>query len=79
MEQTFSKKFNNVIFEFKREALGANEIWYEILFNNNGNKDSFKMYKDDESVWKIAARVLPEWIKETEQEFNDVIMNNESS
>jgi hypothetical protein len=77
MKEIFSEKFNNVNFEFKRLVLSTNEVWYEICFNNNGNKDSFKMYKDDEGTWKIAATQLSEWIKETEHEFNEVIINNE--
>jgi hypothetical protein len=78
MREIFSEKFNNVNFEFKRQAFSKNEVWYTIDFNNNGNKDSFKMYRDNDGTWKIAARQLPEWIKETEQEFNEIIINNEN-
>ena len=79
MKEKFSKKFNNVFFEFRRQVVNTNEVWYEIKFNNNGNNDSFKMYKDYEGIWKIAARMLPEWIRETEHEFNGAIVNNENS
>ena len=34
----------------------TNEVLYEIDFDNNEDKDSFKMYKDDDGTWKIAAR-----------------------
>lgn len=78
MEEIFSKKFNNVVFEFKIQVFDNNEVWYEIGFNNNGNKDSFKMYTDNDGVWRIAARILPEWIIETEQEFNEVVIHNET-
>jgi len=77
MKEMFSEKLNNVIFEFTRLRISTDEVWYKIDFNNNGNKDSFKMYKDDEGIWKIAATQLPEWIKETEQEFNEAIVKNE--
>jgi hypothetical protein len=79
MKEIFSETFNNVVFEFTRLVFDTHEVWYKIDFNNNGNKDSFKMYKDDEGIWKIAASQLPEWIKETEQEFYEAIINNEHS
>jgi hypothetical protein len=78
IKEIFSEKFNNIIFEFKRLVLNANEVGYEIVFNNNGNKDSFKMYKDVEGMWRIVANILPVWIKETEQELSEIIRNNEN-
>jgi len=78
MKELFSQKFNNINFEFKRLVFKRNEVWYEISFNNNGNKNSFRMYQDEEGMWKIAAQVLPLWIQETDVEFSDVIRNNEN-
>lgn len=79
MEELFSKKFNSIDFEFKRLVFRTNEVWYEISFNNNGNKNSFRMYKDEDGLWRIAAQLLPLWIQETDMEFSEVINNNENS
>jgi hypothetical protein len=79
MKELFSSKFNNTCFDFRRVVFPSREVWYEISFNNNGNNDSFKMYRDGDGRWRIAASVLPEWIRETEQEFGDAIRTNEKS
>lgn len=79
MKEIFLEKFNSITFEFKRVVFKSNEVWYDIGFNNNGNKNSFRMYKNGEGVWRIAAQILPIWVQEMDIEFNDAIVKNENS
>jgi len=79
MRELFSEKFNSITFEFKRVVFKSNELWYDIRFNDNGNKNSFRMYKDEEGTWKIAAKILPIWILEMDIEFSEAIVKNELS
>lgn len=77
MKELFSHKFNNINFEFKRLVFKRNEIRDEII--DNGNKNSFRMYRDEEGAWRIAAQLLPTWIQETDMEFSEIITTNENS
>ena len=79
MKELFSHEFNNINFEFKRLVFKGNEVWYEISFNDNGNKNSFRMYRDEEGAWRMAAQLLPSWIRETDVEFSEIINTNENS
>jgi hypothetical protein len=36
------------------------------------------MYKDEEGIWQFGAQVLPEWVREMQIEFNDLIIRNEN-
>lgn len=78
MKTHFTKSFNAIAFSFERIMI-RNNLWYEIKFNNNGNKATFKMYRDTEGTWYIVKQELPEWIKEMEMEFSESIITNEKS
>jgi hypothetical protein len=79
MKEIFSEKFSSITFEFKRVVFKSNELRYDIRFNDNGNKNSFRMYKDEEGTWKIAAQMLPIWVREMDTEFSEAIVKNELS
>jgi hypothetical protein len=79
MREIFSEKFNSVTFEFKRVAFKLNEVWYDIRFNDNGNKNSLRMHKDEEGAWRIAPQVLPIWVQEMDIELGEAIAKNELS
>jgi hypothetical protein len=69
MKEDFSKKFNGINFQFERKYNNATELWYYINFDNNGKNTAFKMYKDENGVWEMAAQILPEWVREMQIEF----------
>lgn len=79
MKENFSRKFNDVYFQFQRKYHKDTELWYYINFNNNGTETSFKMYKDEEGMWQIAAQILPAWVVELQIEFNEAIIKNENN
>jgi hypothetical protein len=78
MKTHFTKRFNGIDFLFERVMIRKN-VWYEVQFNNNGNKATFKMYMDTDGGWYIVKQELPEWIKEMEMEFSESIITNEHS
>jgi hypothetical protein len=79
MKEDFSKKFNGINFQFQRKHHGNSDIWYYINFDNNGKNTAFKMYRDNEGIWAMAAQILPEWVTEMQIEFNDLIEKNENN
>ena len=79
MKEDFSKKFNGIDFQFQRKYHKNKELWYYINFDNNGKNTSFKMYKNEEGTWDIAAQMIPEWVKEMQIEFNELLVKNENN
>jgi hypothetical protein len=68
-------------FEFRRVFYSL-ELWYHIGYINtddNNKIEQFRLYRDENNQWKIAAQILPNWIHEKELEFGDLIDENEST
>ena len=79
MKEDFSKKINGINFHFQRKYHENTELWYYINFNNNGKDTLFKMYKGEEGMWEIAAQIIPEWVRELQIEFSELIIKNENN
>jgi hypothetical protein len=77
MKENFSENFNGVDFQFQRKHHTNTEVWYYVNFNDNGKNTAFKMYKDAQGLWIIAAQMIPEWVREMQIEFNELITKNE--
>lgn len=85
MNEIFSKTINtgnaNREFEFER-VFYASELYYHVRFINTdqGNKkEQFRLRKDEDGQWKIAAQALPIWVHNKELDFNDIIEENEDN
>ena len=78
----FNKKINEIDFSFRRVFYGGN-LWYHITFNENNKPITFRMNKDEHSIWKMQNQELPielhKLIQDSEMKIVDAIIKNEVS
>ncbi|HTS43086.1 MAG TPA: hypothetical protein VMH01_01715 [Puia sp.] len=59
-------------FNFRKAAGIQGDLFTVDVSDDRGNRIMFRMHKAD-GVWKIAEQSLPEWVKENESSYNDLI------
>ena len=79
MNENFSKTINSGgidrEFQFGKVFYGSVSR-YHITFILDNTPVEFRMDRDENGKWKIAEHVLPDWIFDSEADFNNAIEEN---
>jgi hypothetical protein len=60
-------------FNFRRINGSIEETFHVDVNDDRGNRQMFKMKKDDKGMWRIVQQALPQWVYESEGKLHELI------
>lgn len=76
MATIFEKSIGNRTYTFNQVFYPNDELYYNITFDNNSQKVTFRMKRDESKMWKLQAQKLPEDVYDVEMDLGDAIDDN---